>query len=176
MVRAIPGFNIETWGTLNTQNYAVGDLGARGESENPPFNSQFTRFCHPERSEGSAVRRKMQIPRFARDDIHKTFLISLRADFHHGLLEGECKLLRQFWADWGQQIVSAENRPQSGISGKARSFFFFALIRLLRDPLTPEMLPRLQALNPDLLLAGALASNDPSDSEVACVWWYWITI
>ena len=24
--------------------------------------------CHPERSEGSAVRRKMQIPRFARDD------------------------------------------------------------------------------------------------------------
>ena len=26
------------------------------------------RFCHPERSEGSAVRRKMQIPRFARDD------------------------------------------------------------------------------------------------------------
>jgi hypothetical protein len=24
--------------------------------------------CHPERSEGSVVRRKMQIPRFARDD------------------------------------------------------------------------------------------------------------
>jgi len=24
--------------------------------------------CHPERSEGSAVCRKMQIPRFARDD------------------------------------------------------------------------------------------------------------
>jgi hypothetical protein len=29
---------------------------------------QFLRLCHPERSEGSAVRRNMQIPRFARDD------------------------------------------------------------------------------------------------------------
>jgi len=37
---------------------------------------------------------------------------------------------------------------------------------LLRELLTPEMLPRLQALSPDLLLGGALASNDPSDSEV----------
>src|SRR6267378_3809554 len=32
------------------------------------FTTQFSRLCHPERSEGSAVRRKMQIPCFARDD------------------------------------------------------------------------------------------------------------
>src|SRR5208337_1134770 len=37
-------------------------------ASSPIFNSQFARLCHPERSEGSALRRKMQIPRFARDD------------------------------------------------------------------------------------------------------------
>jgi hypothetical protein len=51
-------------------------------------------------------------------------------------------------------------------SGKARSSFFFVLIRLLRKPLTPDLLSRLQALSPNLLLRGALASNDPSDSEL----------
>jgi hypothetical protein len=51
-------------------------------------------------------------------------------------------------------------------SGKTRSFFFFVLILLLRELRTPEMLSRLQALSPDLLLRGALASNDPSDSEL----------
>ena len=50
--------------------------------------------------------------------------------------------------------------------GKARSFLFFVLIRLLREPLTPEMLSRLQALGPDLLLRGVLPSGDPSDSEL----------
>ena len=47
----------------------------------------------------------------------------------------------------------------------SRSFFFFVLIRLLREPLTPEMLTRLQALSPDLLLRRLVASSDPSDSE-----------
>src|ERR1035441_9155902 len=51
-------------------------------------------------------------------------------------------------------------------SGKARSSFFFVLIRLLRKPLTPDLLSRLQALSPDLLLRGALASSDPCDSEL----------
>ena len=51
-------------------------------------------------------------------------------------------------------------------SGKARLSFFFVLIRLLRKPLTPDLLSRLQALSPDLLLRGALARNDPSDSEL----------
>jgi hypothetical protein len=53
-----------------------------------------------------------------------------------------------------------------GTSGKTQSFFFFVLIRSLREPFTPEMFSRLQALSPDLLLRGALASNDPSDSEL----------
>jgi hypothetical protein len=43
-------------------------LGARGESENVLFNAQFARFCHPERSEGSAFCGELQIPRCARDD------------------------------------------------------------------------------------------------------------
>src|SRR5258708_3606249 len=47
-----------------------------GESETPPLN--LARLCHPERSEGSAVRRKMQIPRFARDD-NSQILLTLRA-------------------------------------------------------------------------------------------------
>jgi hypothetical protein len=50
-------------------------------------------------------------------------------------------------------------------SGKARSFFS-VLIRLLREPLTPDLLSRLQALGPDLLLRGAFASSDPSDPEL----------
>ena len=37
---------------------------------------------------------------------------------------------------------------------------------MLRELRTPEMLPRLQALSPDLLLRGALASHDPCDSEL----------
>ena len=37
-------------------------------SDGSLFNYQYPRVCHPERSEGSAVRRNMQIPRFARDD------------------------------------------------------------------------------------------------------------
>jgi len=51
-------------------------------------------------------------------------------------------------------------------SGKARSFFFFVLILLLRKLRTPNLLSRLQALSPDLLLRGVLASGDPSDSEL----------
>jgi hypothetical protein len=49
--------------------------------------------------------------------------------------------------------------------GKAQSLFFVH-IRLLREPLTPEMLPRLQALSPDLLLRRLVASSDPNDSEL----------
>jgi hypothetical protein len=49
-------------------------------------------------------------------------------------------------------------------SDQSRSFFF-VLIRLLGKPLTPEMLTRLQALSPDLLLRRLVASSDPSDSE-----------
>src|ERR1035441_2467439 len=51
-------------------------------------------------------------------------------------------------------------------SGKARSSFFFVLIRLLRKPLTPDLLSRLQAFSPDLLLRGALAIRHPFDSEL----------
>lgn len=49
-------------------------------------------------------------------------------------------------------------------SGNERSFFF-VLIRLLRKPLTPEMLPRLQALSADLLFRRRVASSNPSDLE-----------
>ena len=48
--------------------------------------------------------------------------------------------------------------------GKAQSLFFVH-IRLLGEPLTPEMLSRLQARSPDLLLRRLVASSDPSDSE-----------
>ena len=51
-------------------------------------------------------------------------------------------------------------------SDQSRSILFFVHIRLLREPLTPELLSRLQALSPDLLLRGVLASGDPSDSEL----------
>jgi hypothetical protein len=45
------------------------------------------------------------------------------------------------------------------------SFLFFVLIRLLREALAPEMLSRLQAFCPDLLLRRFVASSDPNDSE-----------
>lgn len=48
------------------------------------------------------------------------------------------------------------------------SILFFVLIYLLRERCTPDVLFRLQALSPNLLLRAALASNDPSDSKV-CV-------
>ena len=48
--------------------------------------------------------------------------------------------------------------------GKAQSLLFVH-IRLLREALTPEMLSRLQARSPDLLLRRLVASSDPSDSE-----------
>ena len=51
-------------------------------------------------------------------------------------------------------------------SDEARSFFFFVLICLLRELRAPNLLSRLQALSPDLLFRGALASGDPSDSEL----------
>jgi hypothetical protein len=54
------------------------------------------------------------------------------------------------------------------IPTSSRSILFFVLIRLLREWRTPELLSRLQALSPDLLSRGALASSDPSDSEL-CV-------
>src|ERR1035441_779038 len=53
-----------------------------------------------------------------------------------------------------------------GSIAAARSSFFFVLIRLLSKPLTPDLLSRLQALSPDLLLRGALASSDPCNSEL----------
>src|ERR1035437_5012589 len=53
-----------------------------------------------------------------------------------------------------------------GSIAAARSSFFFVLIRLLSKPLTPDLLSRLQALSPDLLLRGALASGDPCNSEL----------
>ncbi len=37
---------------------------------------------------------------------------------------------------------------------------------MLRELGTPNLLSRLHALSPDLLLRGALASRDPSDSEL----------
>jgi hypothetical protein len=56
-----------------------------------------------------------------------------------------------------------QTNPQSH-SSEAQSFFC-VIIRLLREPLTPKMLPRLQALSPNLLLRRLVASSDPSDSE-----------
>ena len=53
-----------------------------------------------------------------------------------------------------------------GSIAAARSSFFFVLIRLLSKPLTPDLLSRLQALSPDLLLRGAFASSDPCNSEL----------
>jgi hypothetical protein len=52
------------------------------------------------------------------------------------------------------------------VSSGAQSFFFVH-IRLLREPLIPEMLSRLQALSPDLLLRKLVASSDPNDSELS---------
>jgi hypothetical protein len=48
-------------------------------------------------------------------------------------------------------------------SGNERSFF--VLIRLLWEPLTPEMFSRLQALSPDLLLRSFVATSDPNHSK-----------
>jgi hypothetical protein len=49
-------------GSDRSGSYGI-EPACKAEKNNPPFIS-----CHPERSEGSAVRCKMQIPRFARDD------------------------------------------------------------------------------------------------------------
>ena len=62
-------------------------------------------------------------------------------------------------------VVVTAGLPLGSIAA-ARSFFFFVLIRLLRELRAPNLLSRLQALGPDLLLRGALASGDPSDSEL----------
>jgi hypothetical protein len=45
--------------------------------------------------------------------------------------------------------------------------FFLVFIRYLREPLTPEMLSRLQALSPDLLLRRLVASRDPNNLELS---------
>src|ERR1035441_9726093 len=50
-------------------------------------------------------------------------------------------------------------------SDQSRSIFFFVLIRMLRESLTPEILPRLQAFSPDLLLRRLIGSSDPSNFE-----------
>src|SRR5258707_3894215 len=47
---------------------AIEELRVQPDNAAAHIHSTFTKSCHPERSEGSAVRRKMQIPRFARDD------------------------------------------------------------------------------------------------------------
>jgi hypothetical protein len=52
------------------------------------------------------------------------------------------------------------------ISASSRSILFFVLIHSLGERRTPDVLFRLQALSPDLFLRGALASSDPSDSEL----------
>jgi hypothetical protein len=43
-------------------------LTVRREEHTSLFASEFTRFCHPERSEGSAFCGGLRIPRSARDD------------------------------------------------------------------------------------------------------------
>jgi hypothetical protein len=45
-------------------------------------------------------------------------------------------------------------------------FFLFVLIDLLGERRTPDLLSRLQALSPDLLLRGAFVRNDPCNSEL----------
>jgi hypothetical protein len=64
----------------------------------------------------------------------------------------------------GSDVYVAALRGYSLGRGKAQSLFFVH-IRLLGEPLTPEMLSRLQACSPDLLLRRLVASSDPSDSK-----------
>ena len=70
-------------------------LAARGESETTLARPQFSRFCHPERSEGSAFCGELQIPRFARDD--KSLEVSLLhrsgSAFHRGLPSGAARVV-----------------------------------------------------------------------------------
>src|ERR1017187_4092312 len=72
-----------------------------------------------------------------------------------------------------QSFVNGSCVPNGGTAGlllgsisAARSFFVFVFILLLRELRTPDLLSRLQALSPDLLLRGALASSDPCNSEL----------
>jgi hypothetical protein len=66
----------------------------------------------------------------------------------------------------GNREVVEDAIPQQP-SDQSQSILFFVLIRLLREPLTPEMFSRLQALSPDLFLRRFIASSDPSDSELS---------
>jgi len=55
--------------------------------EIPLFNLQFTRFCHPERSEGSAVRRQEQVLRLRSGRQFMNGLVrALLPGFHHLLV------------------------------------------------------------------------------------------
>jgi hypothetical protein len=65
-----------------------------------------------------------------------------------------------------QRLLPALSYFLDCIPNSSRSFFFFVLIRLLRELRTPDLLSRLQALSPNLLLRGALVSSDPSDPEL----------
>jgi hypothetical protein len=51
-------------------------------------------------------------------------------------------------------------------SDQSRSILFFVLIHLLRELRTPELLSRLQALSPDLLLRSFIETSDPNGSEL----------
>jgi len=94
-------------------------LTARGASETPLSSPQSSRLCHPERSEGSAVRRKMQIPRFARDDNSFSELLVRRSgrDLHHRLLSGATRLVLVLLlalanrASWAQGSPPAAQQP-----------------------------------------------------------------
>jgi hypothetical protein len=66
----------------------------------------------------------------------------------------------------GSGIMSAGHRP-TVVFGLI--ILFFVLIGLLRELHTPDLLSRLQALGPDLLLRGALTSSDPNDSEMSSI-------
>ena len=80
--------------------------------------------CHPERSEGSAVRRKMQIPRFARDDKLQSSKMRLRLTkiaiflaaliplarlawkaFHDGLGANPIEVITHSTGDWTLILV-----------------------------------------------------------------------
>ncbi len=60
------------------QRTAVRDLGNQGQRIRRHGSNQLNQACHPERSEASAVRRKLQILRFAQDDNSKQFALKIQ--------------------------------------------------------------------------------------------------
>src|SRR5258707_13130159 len=82
-------------------------------------------ICHPERSEGSAVRGNMQIPRFARGDKPDEWFLQMNAisltwqpegAFHHvgfvvaSIPDSVQGFARMLQADWDEQVFHDPNQ------------------------------------------------------------------